>query len=252
MNKRTIANAAPQLIFGGFVIVVGFLFLLDNMGLINAGNFFDYWPSIFIIIGLARIVQADTGAGRMVGFIFALVGFFWILDNLQVFEFSFGRLWPLVLMLIGLVIIWKALAYSSAAQVPPIPPIPGSTLRPSTEPLSNDSATGDSEMVQGAAVLGGYKRVINSRSFRGGNLFVFMGGCEIDLRDASISSAPAVLDIFAMWGGVELKVPTDWVVELRGMPILGGFEDKSRPPQDHSKRLVVKGMVIMGGVEIKN
>lgn len=250
MNSRTLANAAPQLIFGGFVIVVGFLFLLDNMGFIDAGSFFDYWPSVFIIIGLARIIQADSGAGRMVGFIFSLVGFFWILDNLHVFEFSFGRLWPLLLVLIGLSIIWKTVARSSDV-VPP--PIPNTILRTSTEPgTPTDSATGDSEVVQGAAVLGGYKRVINSRSFRGGNLFVFMGGCEIDLRDASISSAPAVLDVFAVWGGVELKVPTDWVVELRGMPILGGFEDKSRPPQDHSKRLIVKGMVIMGGVEIKN
>jgi len=251
MNSRTLTNAAPQLIFGGFVIVVGFLFLLDNMGLIDAGSFFDYWPSIFIIIGLVRIVQADSGAGRMVGFIFALVGFFWILDNTEAFEFSFGRLWPFLLILIGLAIIWKSLARPSAAEAGSWTASP--TTRPGTEPVfPADSGTGDSEVVQGVAVLGGFKRVMNTPNFRGGSLTAFMGGCEIDLRDASISANPAVIDIFAVWGGVELRVPDDWVVELRGMPILGGFEDKTRPPREHLKRLVVKGMVIMGGVEIKN
>jgi predicted membrane protein len=250
-SKSTLANAAPQLIFGGFIIIVGFLFLLDNMGLINAGNLFDYWPSIFILIGLVRIVQADTGAGRMIGSIFVLVGFFWILDNVGALEVSFSRVWPVLLILIGLAVIWKGLstpslkpaAYRSAGPLGPSDAKTGGTA---------DSATGDSTAVQGVAVLGGFKRVINSQDFRGGNLTAFMGGCEIDLRDASISSNPAVIDVFAFWGGVELRVPDDWVVELRGMPILGGFEDKTRPPREHLKRLVIKGMVIMGGVEVKN
>lgn len=250
-SKTTLANAAPQLIFGGFIIVVGFLFLLDNMGLINAGNLFDYWPAIFIIIGLVRIIQADSGAGRMVGFIFALVGFFWILDNTGALPFSFGRLWPALLILIGLTVIWKSLSPPSAKSAGcctcPVPP--ASDVPP---PLPSDSAAGDADMVQGVAVLGGFKRVMNTQSFRGGSLTAFMGGCEIDLRDASISTNPAVIDIFAFWGGVELRIPDDWVVELRGMPILGGFEDKTRPPREHLKRLVVKGMVIMGGVEVKN
>jgi len=252
MNSRTLANAAPQLIFGGFIIVVGFLFLLDNMGMIDAGNFFDYWPAIFIIVGLIRIVQAESGPGRLAGSLFALVGFLWILDNLAVFEISFGRFWPLLLMLIGLTIIWKSLIRPSPGGPVGSTANPGIGLSTEQRVWPADSATGDSEEVKGVAVLGGFKRVLNSENFRGGSVFVFLGGCELDLRDASISSSPAVIDIFAVWGGVELKVPEDWIVELRGMPVLGGFEDKTRPPREHLKRLIVKGMVIMGGVEIKN
>ncbi len=250
-SKTTLANAAPQLIFGGFVIILGFLFLMDNLGLIYAGSFFDYWPSVFIIIGLVRVAQADSGPGRVVGFIFALVGFLWILDNLGVFEFSFARLWPLLLILIGLAIIWKSLARTA----PSPPPLPTSDLSPGTsqEPLwSPASPSADGEVVQGVAVLGAFKRVTNTQNFRGGSLTAFMGGCEVDLREASMSSSPTVIDIFAVWGGVELKVPADWVVELRGLPILGGFDDKTRHPREQSKRLIIKGMVIMGGVEIKN
>jgi hypothetical protein len=56
-----------------------------------------------------------------------------------------------------------------------------------------------------------------------------------------------------MWGGIEILVPPEWSVVSMGTPILGAFEDKTRPPQQAGgPRLVVKGVVIMGGVEIKN
>ncbi len=56
-----------------------------------------------------------------------------------------------------------------------------------------------------------------------------------------------------MWGGIELRVPEDWTVELRGTPLLAGFVDKTRQPSvPTEKRLVIRGVALMGGVEIKN
>jgi hypothetical protein len=102
------------------------------------------------------------------------------------------------------------------------------------------------------AVLGGVNRGNNSRTFRGGDLTAVMGGCQIDLRNASIEGE-AVIDVFAMWCGVEIRVPENWSVSGRVTTILGGYEDKSRPPRDAAtQRLVLRGMVIMGGIEIKN
>jgi predicted membrane protein len=80
-----------------------------------------------------------------------------------------------------------------------------------------------------------------------------MGGCEIDLRRASLADdATATIDVFAMWGGIEIKVPEDWEVVNRGNAFLGGFENKARPLPGTRKRLVVTGTAIMGGVEVKN
>jgi hypothetical protein len=79
-----------------------------------------------------------------------------------------------------------------------------------------------------------------------------MGGCEIDLRQAKIATSPAVFDAFAMWGGVEIKVPEDWAVENRGMGLLGGFVDSTRRPLQPKGTLVLTGLAIMGGVEAKN
>jgi predicted membrane protein len=102
------------------------------------------------------------------------------------------------------------------------------------------------------AFMGGFKRTNDSQNFVGGEMTAIMGGCEIDLRRASIKDGEAVIDVFAFWGGVLLKVPEDWSVIVQGLPIMGGIEDKTRPSSNTSKRLVVKGYAIMGGVEIRN
>jgi hypothetical protein len=74
----------------------------------------------------------------------------------------------------------------------------------------------------------------------------------VDLRDARIESGEAVIDTFAFWGGIEIIVPEDWQVACKGLPLMGGFEDKTRGAPDAKQRLIVKGLAIMGGVEIKN
>ena len=59
--------------------------------------------------------------------------------------------------------------------------------------------------------------------------------------------------MFALWNGIEIRVPEDWTVVSRVVPILGGVEDEIRAPQTAvGKRLVVRGFVIMAGVEMKN
>ena len=80
-----------------------------------------------------------------------------------------------------------------------------------------------------------------------------MGGCEIDLRETDIKGEEAVIDVVAIWGGIELRVPMGWNVVVKAMPIMGGVDDKTYPSKEgKSKRLVIDGNIIMGGVEIKN
>jgi hypothetical protein len=80
-----------------------------------------------------------------------------------------------------------------------------------------------------------------------------MGGCEVDLRQAKIENASPEIDVFAFWGGVEVRVPQDWRLEVKVWPILGAFIDGTEQVPDPGAPLVtIKGAAIMGGVEIKN
>jgi hypothetical protein len=101
--------------------------------------------------------------------------------------------------------------------------------------------------------MSGVSRGSNAAEFRGADLTAIMGGCEIDLRQASVAPGQeAVVDVFAFWGGIEMRVPEDWTVVSRVTPLMGGIEDQTRPSPTASKRLQVRGFAIMGGISIKN
>ncbi|MDQ2871130.1 MAG: cell wall-active antibiotics response protein, partial [Acidobacteriota bacterium] len=109
------------------------------------------------------------------------------------------------------------------------------------------------------ALMGGGDRVVRSQDFRGGEVTAIMGGFQIDLRGAAIGGDSAELEVFTLWGGVDLRVPEDWNVVVRGVPVLGVFSSSTRSAgsavsegRAAGKTLVVKGMSIMGGVEVKN
>jgi len=231
--KHNIDKALPRsgpsahLIFGIILLFLGSLFLLNNLGILRAWAILRYWPVALILVGAFKIIQARTGAGYVAGGTWALFGTLLLLDNLNYFEF--WDLWPLFLIWLGVFMLFK-----------------------SKNPVNRDALIDMNSTVSATAILGGLERRNNSPDFRGGELTAVMGGCEIDLSSASIKSGEAVIDAFAMWGGVEVKVPPDWTVVSKVYPIMGGFEDQTQPPKDDSKRLIIRGFAIMGGIGVKN
>ena len=101
-------------------------------------------------------------------------------------------------------------------------------------------------------MMGGLQRTNNSAGFLGGDLTAIMGGCEVNLTAARLDQSDAVINVFAMWGGIVIRVPEDWGVIGRVTPIMGSYEDKTRPPREAKHRLIVRGTALMGGVEVKN
>lgn len=112
---------------------------------------------------------------------------------------------------------------------------------------------------------GGRKRII-SKSFTGGEIVSIFGGFEIDLTEADIQGAEAKLEIVAIFGGGEVRVPKNWNVILKTVGIFGGASDRTlHPQQDNShssasgvpagpavKTLIIDGVSLFGGVGIKN
>jgi len=81
-----------------------------------------------------------------------------------------------------------------------------------------------------------------------------MGGVTLDLTQARIAGEEAVIDVFAWWGGIEIRVPPEWTVVSKVVPVMAGYEDKTRPttrsPTAPPSRLLIRG--VMGGVEVKS
>ena len=232
IGNRGSASPTPKLFFGLLLIFIGMVFTLDQMGWIDAEDVWQFWPSFLIVAGLSKLFWPGSSGSRLNGVVLVVVGTWLLLEVLDVVYFSFWNYWPLLLILIGARIAWRGLGRERPV-------------------VADNSST-----VNAMAVLGGMSRTSNAPDFQGGDMIAFMGGCDVDLRQARIVESPAVIDAFAFWGGVEIKVPEDWTVVVRGIPLLGGYEDNTRAPipaAGHTQpELIVKGFAIMGGVEVKN
>ena len=232
---------SAQFIFGVGIIIFGLLFTLDNLDLIEAREYLRFWPAIFVIVGLAKIVQPGPTAAKVFGVALILLGSLMILDRLDLIYFNIWRLWPIFIILFGYSIVRGALGRQKV-------------MEGNTGFLGGKSVADSNSYIKGAALMGGVVRSSDSQDFRGGELTAVMGGCEVDLRRASMKEGTeARLEIFTFWGGVELKVPEDWAVVVQVTPIMGGVEDKSVPPKGGaSKKLILTGQCIMGGAEVRN
>jgi len=216
----------PRLVLGLCIMCAGVALALDNLGLLDAGRVFRFWPLALIAVGISKLLgERGPRSGALV---WIVVGSAFLALNLGLL--SFPRVAALVLLLVGARIAWKALQPRGAA-------------------AAGADTAGEIDVIQ---VLGGTKRGLAGSDFSGGQALVFMGGCEIDLRGASMVKDEAVLDLFAFWGGIEIKVPDDWDLVSHGIALLGGFVDNTRHVAGAKKRLVLTGMAIMGGVEVKN
>jgi predicted membrane protein len=234
MEIRNHSFFAPRIVVGLGIILTGVLFLLGNLGIINPHEYLRFWPALLIFIGLSYIIQCNNGSRRMWGIILMFVGFAMLLDRFYFFHFSLWDYWPLILVFVGIMMILRTFSHHQYHVT-----------------SCNTDRNDENSYIKAIAVMGGFKRTNNSQDFKGGELTAIMGGFDIDLRDASIKGE-AVIDIFTMMGGVSMRVPEDWLVIIDITPFMGGFDDKTRPPKESTKRLVIKGTAIMGGLEIKN
>ena len=82
------------------------------------------------------------------------------------------------------------------------------------------------------------------------------GGVELDLRKAASTRDEIIVEINAIFGGVEVRVPETWSVTVRGSGIFGGYEDETMDtratPDGKQPHLIVNGFAVFGGVSIKN
>lgn len=224
-------RAPHQVVLGLAVIVIGVLFLLDNLGFIAFGHAIGFWP-LGLVAGGA-ILMAGGRDGRKGGAILVVVGLALMLQRFGLMDISWRVVWPLMMMAAGGLILYRTLGVKRMRQ------------RPDFAGADLDS------VIDVTAIMGGVERRIATSDFRGGDVTAVMGGCELDLRACSMVK-DAALEVFAFWGGISIRVPVDWTVVIQGHPLMGGFTQKTVAPPDHGKRLVISGYAVMGGIEVRN
>ena len=222
MSRARNDNPWVGFAFGLCLLAAGTILWLDSIGRLEWRDYFAFWPLGLILVGLAHLPRRQWFAAA----VWLILGFFLLAPMAGWGHWSFWRIlgmWPLTISVAGITLL-------SQAFKPQLP--------------SNFHAL---------AVMGGNVRTLGAQDFVSGDVVAFMGGCEVDLAFARPRQGEAFLDVLTFWGGVEVRVPAGWHVENRIVAILGGVEDNTVAPADpNAPRLILRGSVIMGGLEVKN
>ncbi|WP_342118189.1 LiaF transmembrane domain-containing protein [Pseudoduganella sp. OTU4001] len=244
-------NTATQMFIGGAVILAGFLFLIDNLGWIDLEMHVHFWPFVIMVMGASTLAQAPRrGSGSAIaGIVMLGFGLLSLLKGMGLIYISWKVIFPIGIIAAGLMMVLRARRRSASSSTVDAMADVDNPDRSAMFCVSEGESS--ERILDLTAVLGGFQRKVTTQDFRGGDITTVMGGVDLDMRTASLNGT-AVVNVFALMGGISIKVPTDWTVELEGTPILGGFDEKTMQPKDASKRLVVRGTAIMGGVEIRN
>ena len=280
------SSGSTRYFIGLLLVILGVMLLLDNTGALGldwslAGV---YWPSLIIAWALWRLVVGGLRF-RPWPIIALLVGAVLQLSNLDLWDWNFGQLlWPAVLVAVGLMLLFgrRGRGYSRGRSVRrgrrgnnPSPPGRSSTAnatasgstddgaddgthngtRDSTHNSTHDSIGGSTGAVwRGTSIFGGIEDKIVAQDFRDGEAVAILGGIDLDLRQAELSNGQATLEVTSIFGGIRLRVPRGWRVNLRNVTLFGSVEhNREQPaPEDETGVLTIVGTALFGGLEVSD
>lgn len=231
MNRRIFVGVA--------FLIIGVLLTIDNLNIfrIDLPYYLFQWHSILIIVGVFMLTAREK-----VGFGITLMvigGIFLLDDMAEYYYWNFGfsdifDLWPLALVGVGLSLILK---------------------RNSDSQREKKSFENELDYVDELAVFSGAERVVTSKEFKGGKLTSIFGGTSLNLLNSDLARGTNVLDVFVLFGGCDIRVPADMNVKVKVTAIFGGFSDERKVINENEandgKDLVIKGLVLFGGGEVK-
>ena len=280
------SSGSTRYFIGLLLVILGVMLLLDNTGALGldwslAGV---YWPSLIIAWALWRLVVGGFRF-RLWPIIALLVGVVLQLSNLDLWDWNFGQLlWPAVLVAVGLMLLFgrRGRGYSRGRTVRrgrrgnnPSPPGRSSTANATASGSTDDSADDSTQdgthnstydsthdsiggstgaVWRGTSIFGGIEDKIVAQDFRDGEAVAILGGIDLDLRQAELSNGQATLEVTSIFGGIRLRVPRGWRVNLRNVTLFGSVEhNREQPaPEDETGVLTIVGTALFGGLEVSD
>ncbi len=219
-----------RLIVGSVLIALGVLIFLQQAGYGGAGQIIGgWWPIVIIVAGAAHMASSRGVAGGPL--LVVLIGLALLAGTLGIVSGgTLALIWPFILVWLGTTILLRR---------------PGNAARVASD--ENNPTV--------SAAWSGITHVSRASRLRSARLSALCGGIVFDLRQASLDPDGATIDATANCGGIEIRVPTGWQVEMSGTPIFGGYDSKELEDEvllPGAPRLRVDVAAICGGVVVKH
>jgi hypothetical protein len=251
-------HRSPGLFPGLVLVSIGGGLLAREFGYLpSTVRLVDFWPLLVVFVGISSLMRGRGVIGVLFAFAFVAMGGLMLAGNLGFMTFPAARLWPGLLVLLGLAFLIGGAHRRRHQGSPWQPPPDGSGLeRPSRShrhPAQGHQTTASDRLSKQITFSGAQFR-IESQAWKGGELGVTGGGVEIDLRNAQLDPEGASLDLRVVMGGVDIRVPDTWQVHMEVTPLFGGADDTTRSTQGNTNapRLRISGTCTLGGVNVRN
>jgi predicted membrane protein len=226
-------DSAGRIFWGLVIVLFGVLLLLDQLDQLDFGRVISrYWPVLLILVGFWNLFAnnfRNTGGPVLL----IALGVIFELGKLDILgRNAWNFVWPILIIAVGLWIVLGALGRRASTPAPAV----------------NDGT------LDAFAIFSGLNRRIDAPDFRGGKASAIMGGIDLDLRGAGLAEGAATIDLSVVMGGITVRVPHHWRVELDARPLLGGIEDTHtyEPGTQAGGTLHVQASAVLGGIEIKD
>jgi len=237
MSKKPRRPNTTRRTWGIVAIVVGAILMLNVFNLIPM-RLIDVlwsWQMILIVVGLVSLLNNES---KFLGIILISLGAFFLIDDYWYFPVELRRaFWPAVLIIFGGYLVISPPKY----------------FKPKNK---RKGAEDERDFIDEVSVFGGGEKIVTSNQFKGGRITSVFGGSKINLMNSDLAVGNNILDTFCVFGGTTIVVPAGWNVRVEVVSVFGGFSDKrERMPNlvfDQEKVLVVKGVAIFGGGEVKS
>lgn len=243
-------------IMGGLLIVtIGSLFLARELGVEMPAWLFT-WKMLLIGLGIVMAIKhkfLHPGWIVLVG-----VGGAFLISDLYPDLNIRPLLWPSIVILIGLVILFKPRSkYSCKTRQQWRKWHKYHQYHEAyTQDFLNREEPDKEDFIESTAIMASVKKNVLSKKFKGGEITNVFGGTELNLTQADFEGK-INLEITQVFGGTRLVVPSDWEIrsELQ-VTVFGSVEDK-RPTQPNvgnepAKVLLITGTTVFGGIDIRS
>ena len=113
MEQTHMYTNGGRLGIGIVLILLGALFLAHNLDIIYVDHIGRYWPVVFIVIGLVKLLGggANPQHGSGLGWIFLGAWLFISLNG--IWGFDFHNSWPILIIGWGVSMLWRGLYQQS-------------------------------------------------------------------------------------------------------------------------------------------
>jgi len=220
--------SAGRALLGAALVALGAVYLLDVAGVIEGGEVVGrWWPVLVVALGLLQ-AYAEKRFSAVV-WVLVVGGLLLLAVTTGLFgKRAWSVTWPILVVLAG---AWLLSGWGR--------------LRRGQIDDAEFSRMSVFNSVKLASRAYGLQRV---------SLTAVLGKLRLDLTGARLDPAGARLSATSLFGHIDVIVPEGWAVEVRGLPIVGAWDDtvSRRGLGPDSPRLEVHVLVVLGGVEVKH